>query len=317
VAMRLVGANPEGDVSGMEQLEGKSNYFIGNDPMMWRTDIPNYAKVRYGNVYPGVDLVYYGRQGRLEYDFLVAAGGDPRAIRVAFEPIDREPAKGLHRAPASLRINGSGDLLVSQHGGEMRLGKPTAYQLIPDRRQGTTNGGTRHLIETEYVLESDGQVGLRVAPYDTTKVLVIDPVLTYSTRLGGSGQDDMGASIAVDNASNVYVTGTADSLDFPVVNPISGSCPGACGTFSVAYITKINAAGNALVYSSLVGGSNFSEGLGINVDGFGNAYLVGLTSSADFPRVNQIAGACLGTCGQGMNQDVFVTKISSAGNALL
>jgi hypothetical protein len=317
VAMRLVGANPEGDVSGMEQLEGKSNYFIGNDPTKWRTDIPNYAKVRYGNVYPGVDLVYYGSQGRLEYDFVVAAGGDPQAIRLAFEAIDREQARRSQRT-ASLRINGSGDLLVSLNGSEIRLHKPTAYQLVPDRGQRTTSGGIRHLIETEYVLESDGQVGLRVAPYDNTKALVIDPVLTYSTRLGGSNSGDMGASIAVDSASDVYVTGITDSLDFPMVNQIPGSCPGTCGIFSVAFVTKINAAGNALVYSSLVGsGSSFSEGHGISVDVFGNAYLAGLTSAADFPSVNQIAGACLGTCGTGGNQNVFVTKISAAGNALI
>jgi len=142
-------------------------------------------------------------------------------------------------------------------------------------------------------------------------------VLTYVSRLGGSN-GEVNAAIAVDGAGNVYVTGTTESFDFPVFNQIPGACPGSCSTsFDVVYVTKINAAGNALVYSSRIGGSNFDEGFGIAVDSLGNAYLTGLTSSADFPRVNQIAGACTGTCGSGNNQDAFVTKINAAGDALV
>jgi Beta-propeller repeat len=314
MAMRLVGANPASRISGLEELEGKSNYFIGNDPAKWRTNIPNYAKVRYREVYPGVDLVYYGSQERVEYDFVVAAGSDPRAIGLAFERASREPTKRVYGA-APLRIDGSGDLLVSFNGSEIRLHKPTAYQLTADH--GTTDGNARHLIEASYVLRSNGQVGIRLAPYDTTKALIIDPVLTYASRLGGSN-GEINAAIAVDGAGNVYVTGTTESFDFPVVNQIPGACQGSCSTsFDVVYVTKINAAGNALVYSSRIGGSNFDEGFGIAVDSLGNAYLTGLTSSADFPQVNPIPGACLGTCGTGLSQDAFVTKINAAGNALV
>jgi hypothetical protein len=173
------------------------------------------------------------------------------------------------------------------------------------------------LVEASYVLTSNGQVGIKLATYDVTRALIIDPVLAYSTRLGASNSES-GATIAVDASGNVYVTGTTESFDFPVVNQIPGACQGTCGSsFSVVYVTKINAAGTALVYSSRLGGSSFDEGFGIAVDGSDNVYLTGLTSSADFPRVNQIAGACQGSCGAGGSQDAFVTKINAAGSALV
>ena len=312
MTMRLVGANPASTISGAEELPGKSNYFIGNDPSRWRTDIPNYAKVRYHAVYPGVDLLYYGNQGRVEYDFVVAAGSDPRAIKLAFE----QTSRGANRwvgATAPLKIDQSGDLLVSLNGSEVRLHKPTAYQLTTDHG---TSVGARQLVDARYVLRSDGQVGIRLAPYDRTKAVIIDPVLTYATRLGGS-TGVINAVIAADAAGNVYVSGTTGAFDFPVVNQIPGACQGTCSTsFETVYVTKINAAGTALVYSSLIGGSNLDEGFGIAVDGSGNAYLSGSTSSSDFPQVNPIPGACVGTCGTGAG-DAFVTKVSVAGDALV
>jgi len=316
IAMRFVGANPAGSIAGLERLEGKSNYFIGNDPAKWRTDIPNYAKVRYQGVYPGVDLVYYGNQGRLEYDFVIAPGSDPRAIELTFELVGRERTKLRHHA-AQLRVDARGNLVVLLNGSEVLLHKPTAYQLTTDHGQPTAGGNARELIEARYVVKPSGHVGIRLASYDTTKPLVIDPVLTYASRIGGSNSES-GAGIAVDGAGNVYVTGTTESFDFPVVNQISGACQGSCSTsFDVVYVTKINAAGNALVYSSRIGGSQFDEGLGIAVDSSGNAYLAGLTESADFPRVHQIAGACVGGCGTAGSEDVFVLKINAAGNALV
>src|ERR1700757_1025515 len=156
MTMRLVGANPAATISGAEELPGKSNYFIGNDPSRWRTDIPNYAKVRYHAVYPGVDLLYYGNQGRVEYDFVVAAGSDPRAIKLAFEQTSRG-ANPRVDATSPLRIDQSGDLLMWLDGNEVRLHKPTAYQLTTDH--GTGVGG-RHLVNARYVLRSDGQGGV-------------------------------------------------------------------------------------------------------------------------------------------------------------
>jgi len=146
--------------------------------------------------------------------------------------------------------------------------------------------------------------------YDTTKAVIIDPVLTYSTRLGGTS-GVLNAVIAADAAGNVYVSGTTGAFDFPVVNQIPSACQGTCSTsFETVYLTKINAAGTALVHSSLIGGSTLDEGFGIAVDGLGNVYLSGSTSSTDFPRVNPIPGACVGTCGTGAG-DAFVTKVSA------
>jgi hypothetical protein len=310
--MRLVGANTAATISGAEELPGKSNYFIGNDPNRWRTNIPNYAKVRYHAVYPGVDLLYYGNQGRVEYDFVVAAGSDPGLIKLAFEPTSHGANQRMD-GMAPLRIAQSGDLLVPLNRSEVRLHKPTAYQLTTDHK---TRVAGRQLVDARYVLRSDGQVGIRLAPYDTTKAVIIDPVLTYATRLGGSS-GVLNAVIAADAAGNVYVSGTTGAFDFPVVNQIPSACQGTCSTsFETVYLTKINAAGTALVYSSLIGGSTLDEGFGIAVDGLGNAYLSGSTSSSDFPRVNPIPGACVGTCGTGAG-DAFVTKVSAVGDALV
>jgi len=310
--MRLVGANTAATISGAEELPGKSNYFRGNDPNRWRTGIPTYAKVRYHAVYPGVDLLYYGNQGRIEYDFVVAAGSDPRIIKLEFEQATHGANQRMD-GMAPLSIDQRGDLVVSLNGSEIRLHKPTAYQLTTGHK---ARVGSRHLVDAHYVLRSDGHVGIRLASYDTTKAVIIDPVLTYATRLGGSS-GVINAVIAADAAGNVYVSGTTGAFDFPVVNQIPGACQGTCSTsFETVYITKINAAGNALVYSSLIGGSTLDEGFGIAVDGLGNAYLSGSTSSSDFPQVNPIPGACVGTCGTGAG-DAFVTKVNAAGDALV
>jgi hypothetical protein len=234
---------------------------------------------------------------------------------LAFESVGRDRTKARRQA-VRRRVDSNGDLALSLDGREILLHKPAAYQLTTDRGR-TAGGNARHWIEADYVLKSSGQVGIRLGPYDSSRPLVIDPVLTYSSRLGGSN-DQLPSGIAVDSGGNVYVTGTTESFDFPVVNQAGGGCQGTCSTsFDVVYITKINAAGNALVYSSRIGGSTFDQGFGVAVDSSGNAYLAGLTESADFPRLNQIAGACVGACGTAGSEDVFVTKINAVGNALV
>ena len=264
--MKLVGANPAAEISGLEQLPGTSNYFIGNDPKKWRTAVPNYARVRYQDVYPGVDLVYYGNQRQLEYDFVVAPGADPRAIKLDFTGTVGEPAKRLNRA-SFLRIDHNGDLVMSLNGREVGFQKPTAYQVVSDSARATSAGTAKDSVEASYVLQSNGDVGIRLAPYDHTRALTIDPTLLYSSYLGGSDSDS-GQAIAVDGSGNVYVTGSTDSFDFPIV----GGCLGTCSfPNNFAFVTKINAAGNALVYSSLIGGSYDDLGRGITVDGSGNA----------------------------------------------
>ena len=307
--MRLVGANPAAKVSGLNELPGTSNYFIGNDPKKWRTDVPNYAKVKYESVYPGVDLVYYGNQRQLEYDFVVAPGADPSAIRLNVGA-KLSSAKGAQRR-ARLRIDPNGDLVASVAGEEVRFHKPVVYQSAAAPVSSSASAGpstlqsiatkaseSRRYLDGRYVLQAGNQVRFHIGAYDKTEPLVIDPVLTYSSLIGSGG--DSGSGIAVDGSGNVYLTG--------VVN--------RGGNFD-AFATKINAAGTALVYSIYLGGSYYDGGASIAVDSLGNAYLTGATESPDFPRVNQIPGACQGTCGTGHYFAVFVTKINAAGNALV
>jgi uncharacterized repeat protein (TIGR03803 family) len=290
VRMRLVGANAAAKVTGLAELPGKSNYFIGNDPKKWRTNVPNWAKVKYENVYPGVDLVYYGDQGQLEYDFVVQAGADPKAIQLGFAGAE------------SPRIDGKGDLVLGADGGEVIFHKPVVYQPATDHGQ-----RTRDVVDGEYLLKG-GRVAFEVASYDKTRPLVIDPTLAYSTFLGGSSGDN-GSAIAVDASGNAYITGGTASSNFPVT-------PGVFQTTlrSVngnAFITKLNAIGSALVYSTYLGGSGGEAGSAIAIDGSGNAYVVGETLSSDFPTT---PGA-LQTTGAG---DIgFVSKLNASGSALL
>ena len=283
--MKLIGANPSPRVSGLEELPGRSNYFIGNDPAKWRTDVPTYAKVQYKDIYPGVDLVYYGNQRQLEYDLIVAPGADPEAIQLAFEGEDK------------LVIDAQGDLVLDTPGGEVRQHKPLVYQEV--------DGGRREIAGT-YVLNGGRQVSFQVAAYDAGKPLIIDPVLSYSTYLGG-GSTDRGYAIAVDSSGNAYVTGQTDSTNFPTASPIQPANDGNSDVF----VTKLNASGNALVYSTYLGGGSFECGFGIAVDGSGNAYVAGDTSSSDFPTASPMQPA------QASGDEAFVTKLNAAGDTLV
>jgi hypothetical protein len=337
--MKLVGANPNSKIDGMDQLPGKSNYFIGSDPKKWRTNVPNYAKVRYTNVYPGVDLVYYGNQGQLEYDFVVQPGADPRSIQLAIvsdeqvgsrqEAVGSELEARDHAAesrsaidnrnssiPVPPRIDAHGDLVVGTDGGEVIFHKPVVYQpgtnnrpMTKDQGQGTKDGG-KHYVDGRYVLRSDQSVAFQVAPYDPAKPLVIDPVLAYSTYLGGSG-DDFGSRVAVDAAGNAYVIGSTSSANFRTT---PGAFQATLRGGQDAVVSKLNAAGSALLYSTYLGGRS-DDGLGLGgiaIDASGNTYVTGLTSSFDFPT---IPGAFQTTL-RGV-RNAFVTKLNAAGSALL
>ncbi len=294
--MRLVGARSTPLVQGAEELSFKSNYFIGNDPKKWRTDVRQYAKVKYTGVYPGIDLLYYGNQQKLEYDFIVAPGASPSKIRFAF--------KGAEE----ISIDKEGDLILRTGGGEVRQRKPFIYQEV-------ANG--RREIEGRYVKRGRQAVGFEVGDYDTTKSLVIDPVLVYSTYLGGATAltgataNDVGLGIAVDAEGNAYVTGITQSSDFPTT-------PGAFDVtfttlFPDAFVTKLDSTGSTLLFSTyLGGGSNFDEGRDIAVDAAGNAYVRGRTFSHDFPTTpGAFDVSYSGTV------DAFVTKLDSTGSILL
>ena len=310
VRMKLLGANPEAPVKGLEELPGKSNYFLGNDPQKWRTNVPHYAQVEYQDVYPGIDLVYYGtKQGQLEYDFIVAPGTDPKAIQLAVEGAEE------------IRVDGDGDLVVDTEGGELRFHKPVVYQEGEERRQYLKG---RYVLKGEVAAglsrqNEDGglkpplQVGFEIAAYDASRPLIIDPVVSYSTYLGGSASEQ-GITIAVDFSGNAYVTGDTSSIDFPTANALQPSKPGIWG----AFVTKINAAGSALVYSTYLGGSNREFGIAIAVDAAGSVYVTGSTSSTDFPTT---AGALQPSCslraGFICDGDAFVTKLNATGDSLL
>ena len=282
--MKLVGSNRSARTEQIDELPGKSNYFIGNEPGNWRTGISNYSKVRFRAVYRGIDLVYYGDQRNLEYDFNVAPGANPEAIKFSFE--------GSRRA----RIDNNGDLVLTTFDGEdVRHRKPVAYQ---------GENGTRRYVDARYVIDRRGKVSFKVSRYDRNSSLVIDPVLVYSTLLGGSN-DDQAFGIAVDSAGNAYVTGETSSLDFPTVNALQPM-------HRSAFLTKLNAAGSALIYSTYLGGMLGPQaGFGIAVDSVGNAYLTGYTFAPDFPAVNALQPQ------NGGRNDAFVTKLNSTGSGLI
>jgi len=300
VRLHLAGSNPHPRVVGLDRLPGVSNYFIGRDPRHWRTNVPSYARVAYRGVYPGVDLIYYGNQGRLEYDLIVAPGATPQTIRLSVAGVRR------------VQMNGAGNVVLRLAVGDVHQIKPVIYQ---------KEGRTKHQVQGRYVLLADHTIGFQIGAYDRHKPLIIDPVLVYSTYLGGSGGNtaDTGTGIAVDGGGAAYVTGFAGSGDFPTT-------PGAFSTtysghgYSDAFVTKLSASGDALVYSTYLGGSDgkvagvhngSSGGNAIAVDGAGAAYVTGDTSSTDFPTT---PGA-FSVTDHGYN--AFVTKLSASGDALV
>jgi hypothetical protein len=298
VRMSLAGANRNTSITGLDELPGKSNYFIGNDPAKWRTNVPTYAKVKYQSVYPGIDLVYYGNPQQLEYDFLVAPGADPKEISLDVTAIGSSSNGGWK---PSLRVDANGDLVMQADEDEVRLHKPVVYQ--------AGEGSSRRFVDGHYVLKGDNRVSFEVASYDPGKVLVIDPVLSFSSYLGGS-DSDFGFGIAVDSAGNAYVTGSTKSTNFPTANPLQAVLGGGT-VYGDAFVAKLNPAGTALIYSTYLGGNGEEDGYGIAADSAGNAYVTGSTSSTNFPTVSPVQAVF------GGSYDAFVAKLNPAGSALV
>jgi hypothetical protein len=284
--LQLVSSNPTAQVKGLEQLSSKSNYLTGNNPNQWHTDISHYAKVQYQGVYPGIDLVYYGNQRQLEYDFIVAPGANPKNIKFQISGAQR------------LEIDKQGNLLLHTSSGVIRQKQPVIYQEI---------NGHRREIAGGYVLLGQQEVGFAVGGYDSSVPLVIDPVVSYSTYLGGKS-NDYGRAIAVDSAGNVYVTGDTNSNDFPTKNAFDSTVSG-----TDVFVTKLKptASGSAsLIYSTYLGGSDVDAGYGIAVDKFGNTYVTGYTKSSNFPTQNAFDNTK-------SIADAFVTKLNATGNSVL
>jgi hypothetical protein len=289
VRMELVGSNRAVVAAGQDQLPGTVNYFLGNDPTQWQANVPTFARVAYQSVYPGIDLVYYGNQRQLEYDFVVAPGVDPTAIRLSFRGADQ------------MSLDARGDLVLHTTGGDVIQDAPILYQ---------QTGHGRTSVAGAFRLDGN-QVSFRVGSYDASQPLVIDPVLSYSTYLGGSGYD-AGTAIAVDSSGSAYVTGQTGTANFPTTPGAFRTTLG--DTSNAAFVTKFNAAGTALVYSTYLGGGTFSQtvGYGIAVDAAGNAYVTGETLSANFPTT---PGAFQSPTPLGY--DAFVTKLNAQGSGLV
>ncbi len=284
LGMSLAGADPAAAMVPTKALPGTANYLTGDDPGAWHVGVPTYGEVTTAGVYPGIDLVWYGTGGALEYDFRVAPGADASAIRVDFE--------GTRR----LSLAANGDLNVDTGTGTVVQRAPKLYQDID---------GARRPVEGRYVLTGDHQVGFAVGDHDPAHGLVIDPVLAYSTYLGGTGEDG-GASIAVDATGAAYVTGYTGSPDFPTAIPLQA---GSGGNID-AFVTKLNPAGSALEYSTYLGGTGNDGADAIAVDAVGAASVAGYTSSTTFPTADPLQAA------NGGGYDAFVAKLDPAGSSL-
>ncbi len=340
--MRLVSADPAAEIRGLDLLATRANYFIGNDPSTWHTNIPTYARVICEKVYPGVDMIYHGSQGQLEYDFVVAPGANADRIRLRFEGAQKTA------------VDSEGNLIVQAKDTEVRHNKPVAYQEAD---------GAREEVCAAFSLFADGTAGFELGEYDRTRELVIDPVLVFSTYLGGSAAD-LGRGIFVDSAGSAYVLGDSRSSPFTHgtednADIFVGKFTPNGGTFTYAFFggskddiatgLAVDADGNTFIsgstqsnnlsgpnsinsalsgpsdafvirfnldngfsYSTIVGGAGDETGVSIAIDNAGNAYISGKTTSIDFPTVNAIQPAY-----GGGHSDAFVSKIASDGASLV
>ena len=299
--LRLVGASPSARVGGLDPKPGRSNYFIGNDPAKWQTDVPHFGKVKIAALYPGIDLVFYGNPHQLEYDFLVAPGADPNAIRVVAD------------GATSTAVDRDGNLILGTPAGEVQLKHPDAYQEID---------GNRHQVESDFELAADNSVQFRVSEYDRSQPLIIDPVLLYGVSIGGSN-GNRGVAVDVDAAGNAYLTGNTCSIDFPSTagnfqtihsNPALQKCYDT-------FVVKLDPTASSILYSDYIGGSSTQSGAGIAVDGAGVAYVTGLTTSTNFPLVNNIGPSAPVPCNFSSIgyscPDAFILKLSADGSQLL
>jgi len=284
VRMELMGANPNAGVSGAEQLSGTANYFIGSDPSKWHSNIPAFASVRYVNVYNGIDLVYHGDQQKLEYDLVIAPNANPGPIRLHFS------------GARKLSLTPNGDLSIRSKNGQIAFRKPDVYQ---------EGSGQHQTVPGRFVLLANHSVGFKLGSYDRSRLLVIDPVLVYSTFVSGSGGSTV-SGVALDSAGNAYIAGSAGA-DYPVT----------AGAFQTtnnggAIVAKLNPAGTALVYATYLGGSSGAGASSIAVDSSGDAFVAGGTNSTDFPVT---AGAFQST-NKGQSNG-FIAKLNPTGTALL
>jgi uncharacterized repeat protein (TIGR01451 family) len=298
LTMRVVGANQQAPVEGVQKQIARTNYFIGNDPSQWHTDVPNYEKVRYAGIYPGIDLLYYGKQRQLEYDFIVSPGADAGAIALAFA----SGADASKKIP--LTINRDGDLVAIIGGSKINFHKPVIYQ---------SKGKVKTSVNGRYTLRADGRVRFELGAYDHSKQLVIDPVLSYSTYLGGSNDDiAYGITYGVRYGQPILV-GSTRSADFPQAKALYPFGGGTCGTQPCRdiFVAKYNPALTQLIFSTFIGGSNDDVPSQVTQDVYGDIFLVGYSLSTNFPIKGPVFQKTFK--GGSATGDAVVVEVESAG----
>ena len=287
--MKLAGANPHAVVRAADPATGESHYFIGNDPSKWRQGVPHFARVRYEGIYPGINLVFYGRQGQLEYDFQVAPGADPAQAQLEFDGAKQIEIK-------------DGALVLATERGSVRLESPRVYQEV---------NGTRRPVEAAFVLRGSNRAGFALGEYDRSRELIIDPTLNFATYFGGNA-DEGATSVAVDGNLNIYLAGSTMSPNLPVINCGYPTCTALNGAQNV-YVAKLtpplgsNPA--ALQNVTYLGGSGTDTPVGIAVDGGQYPYVAGTTSSTDFPTITTNAYQSKIYAGSTGTTHVFVTRL--------
>ena len=282
--IRLLRANPAPEIEALDHLRVRTNYFLGSRSQ-WRSGISSYARVRYRGVYRGIDLIYYGDQNQLEYDFVLQLGADPRSIRLQFRGADR------------LSITKQGDLEVDAGGAHILQRKPYIYQETAAGRRPVTGG---------YMLLGRNRVGLRLAAYDRTETLVIDPVLVYSTYMGGTASDQITA-VKLGAKGSLYIAGSTATSDLPTTEGVySGSNSGLTDIF-VAIVDTTASGAYGLTYLTYLGGANLDVPLAMDIDKSGNIYLTGTTTSTNFPTT----GNAVQTTG-GSTTQAFVVQLNPA-----
>jgi hypothetical protein len=287
IKARFLGANPCPEVTGIDQISHISNYFSGNDRTKWRTGVPSYSAIVYKEIYPGIDLKYYGDGRSIKYDFIVQPGADISQIKIHYEGID------------DLEVTPTGDMEIQTQFGLIHEKAPFIYQDV---------NGVKVEITGEYLIVEPGIFGFTINKgFDPRYTVVIDPELIYSTYLGGGDDEYVYGGITVDRSGNVYVTGSTRSSDFPLANAYDSSFGGEFDVF----VTKLSPDGNSLIYSTFIGGSGYEGAWDIALDTSESVYITGRTSSSDYPLVNPFDASLNGTT------DVFITKISSSGDSLV
>ena len=275
--LRIAGANPRTDVAGADPLPGRSFYLKGQNHARWRTSVPQFRSVRYAEVYPGIDLVFYGNESRLEYDFVVSPGASLKQVQLEVSGAGRP------------RIASNGDLILPTAGGEVLLQKPVMYQ---------EDSGKRRIVPGRFALNGN-RIGFAAGPYDHSRALTVDPVLDYATYLGGAANERVN-SVAVGSDGSTYVTGVSPAPDNSGQNE--------------AFVAHISNDGKSLLFKTVLGGAGSSEARSMALDRTGNILVAGTTSAPDFPVLNALQPACAGAAGESCAGSAFLAKLNPDGS---